>query len=133
MQALTRKLTNTLEHKLEKEKSEHQTKQPEENKHEKEKKEEEEYIENEENEDAKKKKKSDSPFYSDFFNWQKNSDGKFFDPKKPPKLQFKHILLLSLLGFVGWQAFMEFYNDRNVISYTVALTRHFLFKFARTS
>jgi len=43
-----------------------------------------------------------------------------FDPKKPPKLEFKHILLLSLLGFIGWQGFMELYNDGNNISYTVA-------------
>jgi len=100
------KVEEKNENKQEKEEKENEKKQ----------KEEEEHIENEEEGD--KKKKAESPFSFNLFNWQDKGDGKSFDPKKPPKLQFHHILLLSLLGFVGGQAILEFYNDKNSLSYT---------------
>lgn len=99
--------------------SEADKKEPEEKKEKKEedKKEKEEQIENEEEDDKKKKKDQEQSVFS-FFNWQNKSDGKQFDPKKP-KFEFKHIALASVVGFLVVQAILEFYGDKNNISYTV--------------
>ena len=104
--------------------SESEKKEARENKKEKEKekeeqqREEEEHMENEESD--KKNKKSESPF-SFFSNWQKNSEGgKFFDPKKPTKFQWKYVVLASMLGLFGAQVFYEFYKDGGSVSYTVS-------------
>lgn len=88
------------------------------------KKEEEEFIENEEEKPRRKQKKEDANFdFNINFKWDYKAGGKDgpkgWDPKTPMKFGTRHFVLLSVVGFLFLQSIIEYYYDRDTITYVV--------------